>query len=788
MTIHDNNDTEPTSPLEGKSIKELLYFVADDEQGYSAEATEMLLATGIGRIYPDLEQGLRDDDDADYRNGAMDILVAFGKAAVPYLVKLLPDANEEVRNFACVMLGDIGNREAVSPLIRVLNDSDANVSHSAAEALGKIGDRSALFALIELLKGDFWVQYSAIAAIGEMRDYRAVPQLVDLLDNELLTGAVADALGKIGDPRALHPLGSVLPSLDSEVAGHVAKAMMDIYRAASETLNYKNSLTEYHQPEHLRQVLGREGVDRLLTLLRSSSSDKNVLEAAVMLLGWYGEVAALDDFFALLKDESLQGPVEAAVLSLGRKAEPYLLTALDNDNDTVKIVALRALCYLGIERDPEKIGGFLKSANKELQIEAIETVRNFPAEMYLPILPGLLQNADYEVAAKAAEALASYKFPLVKDCVASLAGADSPEARKRGAMLLCQFTEINEPSLLDIFLHDADAGVRKLALKAAVKQGVEVALPRLGAALQDRDSAVRVAAVLAIAEFHTPLLVEDLLALLGSTDEALDYAVIRALGIMGAKTAENTLVEYLGKWCQSGRIEYALLETLGKISAASASQIICDCHLSSKDPDIRRLAVETLGKLGDASSLKAVESALKDSHWSVRVAALQVMGNLGGVWELPFLLNAIEDPDHLVRKHAILALGNIRSHIAIPALVQQLDDMEMSRHAFCSLLNFGQQILPWLHRHIMKNYSIEIRVRLIDLIGKFGSRKSVEPLMELLDDPSPSIRLAAIDSLAFCFDGILLKKLTAVRKYDSNDEVKERAELALKTFTMEKYS
>jgi HEAT repeat protein len=200
------------------------------------------------------------------------------------------------------------------------------------------------------------------------------------------------------------------------------------------------------------------------------------------------------------------------------------------------------------------------------------------------------------------------------------------------------------------------------------------------------------------------------------------------------------------------------------------------------------MAVETLGKLGDASSLKAVESALKDSHWSVRVAALQVMGNLGGVWELPFLLNAIEDPDNLVRKHAILALGHIRSHIAIPALVQQLDDMDMSRHAFCSLLNFGQQILPWLHRHVTKNYTVEIRVRLIDLIGKFGSRKSVDPLMELLDDPSPSIRLAAIDSLAFCFDSILLKKLTAVKKYDSDDEVKERAELALKTFTMEKYN
>jgi len=107
----------------------------------------------------------------------MDILVAFGKESLPYLVKLLQDENAEVRNFAAVMLGDVGNRRAVEPLIKALSDQDLNVSHSSAEALGKIGDRSALFPLIELLKGDFWLQFSAISALGAMRDYRAVPHL-----------------------------------------------------------------------------------------------------------------------------------------------------------------------------------------------------------------------------------------------------------------------------------------------------------------------------------------------------------------------------------------------------------------------------------------------------------------------------------------------------------------------------------------------------------------------------------------------------------------------------------
>lgn len=775
------------SPLDGKSVEELLLLVADDEQGYRAEATAKLLSKGIASIYAVLERGVRDDSNADFRNGAMDMLVAFGKESVPYLVKLLKDANEEVRNFACVMLGDIGNREAVSPLILALSDKDANVTHSAAEALGKIGDRAALFPLIELLKGDFWVQYSAITAIGAMRDYRAVPHLLQMLDNEMLAGAVIDALGQIGDPRALHPLGRILPTLDGTVAEQAAKALLAIYRAASESLSFKNSLAEYTQPEHLKKVLSREGVSKLRSLLQTSS-DREVLEAVVMLLGWYGDFAAMDDFLSLLQDESLAGAVETAVFSLGKKAQPALVRALDDDNDKVKIVALRTLRYHGVVDVEQRVAAFLVSPHEELQIEAVETAKSYPSEIYRPILINLVKHAPFSVAGKAAEALGVYPFALLKDTVATLSGADDAEARMRGAMLLSQVPEEEETGLLDTFMHDPDAEVRRIAMKAAGIRDAAVAVPMLGAALHDPDVSVRVAAMMAIAEYRTPLLVEDILALLGRGNEILDYAVIKALGLMGAKSAENSLVDFLHKGCSSRRIEYALLDTLGKLSAASASELIRTRYLGSPDPDIRRLAVETLGQLGDTNSIEAVESALTDSHWSVRVAALRVLGKLGGVKEIPLLLDAIHDPDNMVRKHAILALGDIRSATAIPALVQQLADMDMSRHAFISLLKFGRQSLPWLHRHMLKNYTIEIRMRLIDLIGKIGDRKSVDPLMELLEDPSPAIRLAAIDSLAFCFDGMLLKKLTTLKKHDEEAEVRERADLALKTFTMEKYN
>jgi len=787
MTTPFDGISNLQSPLAGKSVEELLLLVADDDLGYRAEATARLLSMGIASVYPVLERGVRDDNCADFRNGAMDILVAYGKESVPHLIKLLQDTNEEVRNFASVMLGDIGNRDAVGPLIRALSDRDVNVSHSAAEALGKIGDRSALFPLMELLKEDFWVQYSAITAIGAMRDYRAVPRLVQMLDNEMLAGAVIAALGQIGDPRALYPLGKILPTLDNAVAGQAAIAMMEIYRAAIEALSYKNSLAEYHQPEHIKKVISEEGLEKLRHLL-NISSDNGVLEAVVILLGWYGDVTALDSFFRLLKDESLLGAVESSVFSLGKKALRQLDAALDHECDTVKIVALRTLRYLGTIDRPERIASLLGSANTNLQLEAVEVAKSCPSDLFLPILLDLLKEGAEAIVSRVADTLCNYPFPVLTDFILSMASSDNPEFRIRGALLLCEVREEGEAILLDTFMHDTNAEVRKIAVKAAGIQQEAVAVPKLGAALHDPDISVRMAAVMAIADFRTPMLVADLLGMIGSADESLDYTIVRALGMMAAKDAENFLLDYLEKGAVSRRVEYAVLETLGKISAASASETVRHRYLSSPEPDIRRLAVEILGQMGDTNSIQAVESALGDSHWSVRVAALHVLGKLGGTREIPLMLESLNDPDNMVRKHAILALGDIRAVPAISSLVPLLADSEMSRHAFISLLKFGRQGLPWLHRHMMRNYTVDVRVRLIDLIGKIGDRKSVDPLMELLDDPSPAIRLAAIDSLAFCFDGMLLKKLTGLRKNDNNDEVRERADLALKTLSMEKYN
>ncbi|MBP1729120.1 MAG: HEAT-like repeat-containing protein [Deltaproteobacteria bacterium] len=772
--------------LNGKSVEELLLLVADDDQGLKPAAMERLLAMEFEALYPILESGVRNDTNADLRSSSMEVLVKLGRQCLPRLLKLLLDPDEEVRNFAAVMLGDIGNRQAVGPLIQTLRDKDLNVSHGAAEALGKIGDRAALLPLLELLQGDFWLQYAAITAIGAMRDYRAVPHLLNLLDHDLLAEPVIQTLGKIGDPRALYPLCNLLSVTSDALADLVAIALVEISRNVNETLKFKNSLAEFSQPGQLRHLITGKGVRRLHAILDRSTESAPV-EAAVTLLGWVGDNAALAQFYRLLDNPYYMPVIESAIFSLGTSAAGSLMTALEHANDTVRIVAIRSLRRLGERIDDRVLAGLITSPNDAVQIEALETLKNCPAEEMLLALATLLLHDNHEISSRAAEALGNFPLSMIQPFLDFIMHSSEAVIRKRAARLLGYLPHGGGAELLAMLAADNEPEVRCEALLSVGEQQVKAALPLLRQALADPEAAVREAAVMALAEFGVPNCTAELLALLDAGDERLRYAVIKTLGMMAATETGPALMGYLQNAPLPGNIEYAIIETLGKTGCSAASGMISSRYLQHPDPDIRRLAVETLGALGDRQSLAGVASAAKDAHWSVRIAALDVLGRSGGARELPLLLAAMADRDSLVRKHAILALGDLHDISTVTALAQQLVDMEMSRYAFEALLKFGKAALPWLHRLMTGDDPLELRLRVIDLIGKIADSKSIAPLLTALDDDSPDIRLAAIDSLAFCFDSLPLKKLAGIRKNDRSAEVKERAGLALKTFMMEKY-
>src|SRR5439155_1426019 len=95
---------------------------------------------------------------------------------------------------------------AVGPLILALRYSNKDVRRRAAEALGKIGDVRAVEALVAvLMDSDEGVRHRATEALGKIGDVRAVEPLIKALSDsaESVRLAAANALTESKDARVV---------------------------------------------------------------------------------------------------------------------------------------------------------------------------------------------------------------------------------------------------------------------------------------------------------------------------------------------------------------------------------------------------------------------------------------------------------------------------------------------------------------------------------------------------------------------------------------------------------
>ncbi len=101
------------------------------------------------RVLDPLMLQLRNDE---FKDDAVDALVALGEPAVERLIGALRDKDENIRKCAVLALGRIKSSETIDPLITMLSDKDWFTRLTAAAALESIGDERGREAIKPLLK------------------------------------------------------------------------------------------------------------------------------------------------------------------------------------------------------------------------------------------------------------------------------------------------------------------------------------------------------------------------------------------------------------------------------------------------------------------------------------------------------------------------------------------------------------------------------------------------------------------------------------------------------------
>lgn len=232
---------------------------------------------------------------------------------------------------------------AVDDLLRRLEDGDAEVRSDAAEALGIVGDTRALSPLRTKLKDpDGEVRTNAAVALIRIGDEQLFPEVVKSLRHEdprVVIGA-AVALGRLADRRVVPNLVEAFKTENPEVGAAVAWALGQCGDPAALPWLI-TAVDQGFATANACEALGRIGDPRAQPALLKAlgSAADDVRAYAARALG-------------LLKhDGDKSGKTRASLMS-ENKAVPALKQLLKDRSRKVRLCAAIALYELG-----EKLGG-----------------------------------------------------------------------------------------------------------------------------------------------------------------------------------------------------------------------------------------------------------------------------------------------------------------------------------------------------------------------------------------------------------------------------------------------
>ncbi len=235
-----------------------------------------------------------------------------------------------VRQIGVELLVSKGQK-GLDEVIEMLDSPDANVRGGAAEALGRIGDKKAVGPLLRLVQDeDRYVRRRAVQALGELRAERAVRPLVGRLsDNDwFVRWKVAEALGKIGGSGAIEAL---LIALEDE-----NRYVRDEATAV---------LQRMKDPTALEMIAMRLGHEDDLVRIAAARVLESIVEDT-------GDTRALQPLLKAL-DNRCVNVQEIAARALGHIGEPAvepLLRLLNHELDYVVRGAAKALGEIGDHR------------------------------------------------------------------------------------------------------------------------------------------------------------------------------------------------------------------------------------------------------------------------------------------------------------------------------------------------------------------------------------------------------------------------------------------------------
>jgi HEAT repeat protein len=410
-------------------------------------------------------------------------------------------------------------------------------------------------------------------------------------------------------------------------------------------------------------------------------------------------VAALSGAAVLLL---LCGPAGAA----GRLSFEDLIANLKSPNAKTRQEAANALGKSRRREAVTPLAALVRDPDGRVRMEVVRALRELRDPSAVPALVTSITDGEARVRAEAIQALVEIYTERER------AGAverflDLFEDDFDGTPLPV-YLKI-EPTVIQALagaLRDEDADIRRAAAEAIGVLGGTQAVDQLVTALQDPDHGVRGEAAVALARVRTTAQGKALIPLLADDSAGVRNRVLWALGTLRVKDAGGPLRELF----EANRRKdqgVRVLASLARIADPAQADLFREL-VQDSDPEKRRLAVEGLGRIADASLLPA----FKKDYQRERSEELR-----------------------LAYSFALTRLGD---RAFLDSIVLTLPSRTLGRRARSYVLEMGRDVLPDLYPYLT-DPSADVRAALCDLIAAIGDPEAIPRLQPLVNDPSAAV-------------------------------------------------
>lgn len=559
-------------------------------------------------------------ESASVRNVAMDVLREICVDSVESMRAYLMGEDADIRIFVADILGYCHNHQAALLLGEaLLKDPEVNVRQQAAVSLGNLAYPESVGDLVKAMQDEEWVQFSAVEALAKIKDQTAVAAMVDLLPKSdmLISSAIIDALGNMGDVKTIPLLFRTLENVNNALRHKIVKAIVQILSGTSLSLLSEKAQTRLH--EYLLDAL--------------TDSDEEIQLAALQGLSVIGRAEASKNLlqFAIgLDPERAPELYEATIRALAAIGYNDILCDALNSNDENYIMVAMEACQLLEDRRPiEELKKIFWHISLDLQRAAVAEVAQLGScddmAFFLSVMDGCedaeilksaliffgnqddcqdvddvvfaqLSHKYQDVKEMALEACINLHSPKLNDNFKTMMHSEDQIERMMAVYALGRYSVPQNLEEISSALADPDPAVRRVAVEAFLNLGgaAERYLPRLLPRLVDDDKDVRIAIVDLLGQIGTPTVVPHLLSALNDNDEWVKIRAVEALG-------ENRIAEsvpVLAQLLEQARpmIAFKIIESLGKIGGNVAFNVLLGI-MAHEDPEIQHAAAEAVAAI-----------------------------------------------------------------------------------------------------------------------------------------------------------------------------------------------